>query len=511
MSNPPKKRAARREATQFKKHVEQHDRNASEVNSGPDPTPGQFIVSALLANPELYSEHRDKIHAGLFLDRDTGSIWRAIEALDSADDLTVRNYLKQAGDPAADRVLDLSEEGFRRGTGAFGHWLKVASDEARKAADIELARRLEAFAKDGDLDGARQLLESAEEGTGGDSLQSRAFDARRRPDAPEPIFTLGGKTIATPGNIQVLTGREKAGKSRILSAMLASTFGAMGDTLCFKADNRHGKQLVYLDCEQSEFDFDRLIRGALRRAKIEEPPSWFSAYHFTGMTPEEIRLHVRRFLRDAESGRGTFAIVIDGFADMVRSPNDEEETFELVRELHELAIRHKTAIMGVLHQNPGTEKGRGHLGSQLQRKAETVIQLDREGETIFCHTSHARGAPIFRGNALRFGWDDDIKDFSTMSSVAEVKLEQKADQMTELMLQIAEGDLMKTWRHGELVAALSGLTGKSESTAKRWVQDGIKVHAVNHDPKTGFYRLGSKAKQAGKSAANAEEQGGLEL
>jgi hypothetical protein len=34
-------------------------------------------------------------------------------------------------------------------------------------------------------------------------------------------------------------------------------------------------------------------------------------------------------------------------------------------------------IVGVIHFNPGGEKTRGHLGSQLERKAETNLRLDK--------------------------------------------------------------------------------------------------------------------------------------
>lgn len=37
--------------------------------------------------------------------------------------------------------------------------------------------------------------------------------------------------------------------------------------------------------------------------------------------------------------------------------------------------------MTVLHFNPGSEKERGHLGSQLQRKSESVLSVTKQPET----------------------------------------------------------------------------------------------------------------------------------
>jgi len=104
------------------------------------------------------------------------------------------------------------------------------------------------------------------------------------------------------------------------------------------------------------------------------------------------------------------SIIIDGIADLVVDPNDADECFPLITELHALAIRYDTAIILVLHMNPGSqnEKGRGHLGSQLERKSESNLTLTKDGEATVISSTRQRGRPIPKDDkAPSFRWSDE--------------------------------------------------------------------------------------------------------
>ena len=71
-------------------------------------------------------------------------------------------------------------------------------------------------------------------------------------------------------------------------------------------------------------------------------------------------------------------MVIDGIADLIGAVNNEQESVELIEELYLLAGNYKTCIVCVLHLTPSGLKLRGHLGSELRRKATTVLSIERE-------------------------------------------------------------------------------------------------------------------------------------
>ncbi len=77
---------------------------------------------------------------------------------------------------------------------------------------------------------------------------------------------------------------------------------------------------------------------------------------------------------------GIQLVVIDGIADLVKSANDEAESVTVIDELYRLAGIYNTCILCVLHFVPNGLKLRGHLGSELQRKAATILSIEKDDE-----------------------------------------------------------------------------------------------------------------------------------
>lgn len=75
---------------------------------------------------------------------------------------------------------------------------------------------------------------------------------------------------------------------------------------------------------------------------------------------------------------GIQLVVIDGIADLVRCANDEAESVAIIDELYRLAGIYKTCIICVLHFVPNGLKLRGHLGSELQRKAAAILSIEKD-------------------------------------------------------------------------------------------------------------------------------------
>ena len=75
---------------------------------------------------------------------------------------------------------------------------------------------------------------------------------------------------------------------------------------------------------------------------------------------------------------GIHLVVIDGIADLIRSANDETESIAIVDELYRLAGIYNTCIICVLHFVPNGIKLRGHIGSELQRKAAGILSIEKD-------------------------------------------------------------------------------------------------------------------------------------
>jgi hypothetical protein len=242
-------------------------------------------------------------------------------------------------------------------------------------------------------------------------LLQRAFSPANRPADPMPRFFIGRTPVCTPGNLTAVSASVKSGKSSFIAAMIASvvTDEPEGvDTFGIRARNPDGLALLHFDTEQSRFDHWQLITRALQRAMVDTPPPWFSSYSLAGLTAPESRRAIDRAIeRGRKDCGGVFAVLVDGVADLVVDVNDAGESNTYTAHLHQTAIEHDCAVVCVIHTNPSSEKTRGHLGSQLERKSETNLRLEKSGEITVVFSDKNRRAPIQKENGPRFVWSDE--------------------------------------------------------------------------------------------------------
>ena len=330
------------------------------------------------------------------------------------------------------------------------------------------------------------------------AVEDRRFDADNPPPDPDPTISLQGTLVATPGNLVVLAGQAKSAKSHAISALLASSMAPDTegrDFLGFSAPNPDGKAVVYIDCEQSETQFHKLVTGALHRAGLERPPEWFFGYTLTGLEPDAIRQTLKAVCDFARIRfGGVHFLAVDGFADLISSPNDEIAAFNLVREIHETALDLGAVIVGVIHHNAGQAeslKMRGHLGSQAERKAETVLTCKKDAAgAVTMYTTAARHSPINEQNGSRFAWDDDAGMFLSTTSKAETLNAEKAAERRKLVDDAFLDN--KGMSHAELTDRIAELEGLKREAAKKRLavlrKEGFVTVAV-----TGRYHKEEKA------------------
>jgi hypothetical protein len=68
-------------------------------------------------------------------------------------------------------------------------------------------------------------------------------------------------------------------------------------------------------------------------------------------------------------------VAIDGIRDLVTSINDEDEATKIASFLLKSTQERQIHIITVLHQNKGDQNARGHVGTELVNKAQTVLSV----------------------------------------------------------------------------------------------------------------------------------------
>ena len=163
--------------------------------------------------------------------------------------------------------------------------------------------------------------------------------------------------------------------------------------------------------------------------------------------------------------------MLDGVADLCKSLNDDEEAFDLVQELCELTTRFDCFTVAAIHENPGSQNGktRGHLGSELQRKAETNLRLQKNSEgltTMFSPDS--RNNNFRKSDGFCFRWCDETKMHVSCGPAAVInekaELSKQRREAANAFSRAKNG--AKSMRYTELVDCTKKALGLKERSAK---------------------------------------------
>ncbi len=224
-------------------------------------------------------------------------------------------------------------------------------------------------------------------------LADSEIDLSRKVVEPTPVIALHNTLIGSEGNLSAVVGESKSKKSFLCTAIV-------GDLLSLNDHPRMGfgrrtVRVLWVDTEQSELHVRKIAR------RISELTGWsftdrvhpkLKLYAWREYPPEE---RFERLLKAIEGWQPKL-VVIDGIADLIRNTNDLEESERLVTDLMRISTVCKIHILSVLHTNPNSDKARGHLGSTLQRKCETVLFVHRVGERSVVEPQFCRNEPFTR-------------------------------------------------------------------------------------------------------------------
>lgn len=309
------------------------------------------------------------------------------------------------------------------------------------------------------------------------ALKSCELDFNNPPPVAQMIVSVNGVPLGTQGNLLCITGGEGTGKSNYVAALIAGAVkpeNAEGiDTLGVSIEgNPKGKAVLFYDTEQSEVQLYKNVSTLLRRCGRDTMPEWFKAYCLTGMSRKErlksIVLSMDKF--HYQYG-GIHLVVIDGIANLIRCANDEAESIAVVEELYRLAGIYNTCIVTVLHFIPNGLKLRGHLGSELQRKAAAILSIEKDTKPA---VSVVKALKVRDGSPLdvplmQFAWD---KEKAMHAYLGEKPKEEKDRRKEEELVAVAR-ELFSRKRfigYMELSEELQAAFEVKERTAKSYIR-----------------------------------------
>lgn len=218
------------------------------------------------------------------------------------------------------------------------------------------------------------------------SLKPHLVDIHRAIPEPIPILSRYGSIIASEGNISAVVGAAKSKKTFLCTALVGALLRTSQDSI-FGITPKNIK-VLWVDTEQSASHVQRVVKRIYSLAGWNDEVCYDS---LRTLTLREIEPKERaEKMVDAIKLFKPKLVVIDGISDLMYNSNCIEESDTVVGQLMALSTEYNCHILCVLHTNPNSDKARGHIGSTLQRKAETMIYVHKIGECSIAEPQFCR-------------------------------------------------------------------------------------------------------------------------
>ena len=197
------------------------------------------------------------------------------------------------------------------------------------------------------------------------------------------VLMVDDTIIGTLGNFSASIGKAKSKKTFNVSAIVASALNN-STVLHYRSTFPENKRkILYIDTEQGRYHCQQVLKRILRLADLPEYKN-----------PDNlIMLALRKFspklrLAIVEQAIGIIPdlglVIIDGIRDFLYDINSSSESTDIISKFMQWTDDRQIHIHTVLHQNKNDEHARGHIGTELNNKAETILQVevDKEDKAI---------------------------------------------------------------------------------------------------------------------------------
>ncbi|HUZ58679.1 MAG TPA: AAA family ATPase [Hanamia sp.] len=319
---------------------------------------------------------------------------------------------------------------------------------------------------------------------------------------PLATITIGEAKVAAPGNITPITAEGKGGKTAFTGVCIAGAISEDGiidglTDVCVMP-NPEGKAVIHFDTEQSEADQQYNLKTTLKRTGIESTPDYYHSYNIRTIPLKDYEDFVNSVCELCnQKYNGIHLIVIDGAADFITSVNDEAEANAIIFYFTTIAVKYNCPVLLVIHLNENAGKNndtmpRGHVGRQAVRKGYCQLNITKEGDISTLQVLRARKAGCNDAPLICYQYSKEKGyHISVDAECIAIEKQTEKDQANFRRIENLANEIFRApnvWNHKESISRIMKETRKTESTAKRYLNNmlGWEMICKNVD---GFYRI----------------------
>lgn len=325
----------------------------------------------------------------------------------------------------------------------------------------------------------------------------------------KPLIVRDKIGVIYPNTINIIQGGFGTHKSRFAESICSAFLSNNGnEILGFKTSELSSQDIfiVHVDTERNVKDQLPLAyqQMVVRAGYLKEDlPSNFLPLPLVDV-PREYRFEtLEKLIKEIKEKTNKHVVVfLDVVTDCNQSFNDAKDSLELIDMMNKMINRDNITFICVIHENPGAEKARGHLGTEAANKSTTIFQLKRED-----HDKSATDSDIFRVRTLKsrmtrrpddyyIYYDQESKglklmdDLEVLQSLKKEKtIKAPIDEIKPALISILD----KPLNQKELIDELKEIFDASKNTLKErlnGIQDGEIIYGDNAQYKISIYSRG---------------------
>lgn len=321
-------------------------------------------------------------------------------------------------------------------------------------------------------------------------------------DIPDviPVVTIRDAVFVSKCDVSIIGGLPKAGKSSVCAFIIATAlkqFGSDADTLSIRSAFCEGKPVVYIDTEQSRANTLKFVKVIKKLVGIVDQPDNLKIFN---LKKYDVKTKCSKIFAMMDAFPDTHLWIIDGVADLIYDPNDTKESFQILEDFLIKSEVLNTSIILSIHENPGSSKLRGNLGSQAERKCGGAITIKKDKQKRV----HIIEPRMFRASGdfepVLFEYSKEKGHVVSVDEALATEIRRSMDKgqiKFEKRLQLAKRALVTgSLRYGDLVESIKSIAQEielkpiSRRTAENRISElvELKILSMNGD----FYALADK-------------------
>jgi hypothetical protein len=299
-----------------------------------------------------------------------------------------------------------------------------------------------------------------------DTLQSRQFDPNYKPEKAETMLSIGGEVIGQLESFVCYQGLPKAGKSLFVTTTIASAFFSSGLFGIKLTPLINRNRIAFFDTESSTYDFYQIIDRIKSQLNSNFLPGNLDFYNCREDNNVDLMQLIEIYLQNTPD---CSILVIDGIADLVQDFNSVVESNNVIYWLKKISKIYKLLIICVLHLTKKDKNSLGHLGSFMDRKAQSTLTCEKKENVLMMSPGYMRSSSGFK--PIEIVNDQGVWIEKQKSNVNDTI--QGMDKQFLISKVLLEDKDYKT-----LTNDLMALTGKSLTYCKKLVKDWLLENLI---------------------------------